>query len=98
MWANKTRRCERATPQTLGCTSTICCDKTGTLTTNQMAVRELVLPASRVLGGGGGGGEGEGPVNWRVMEVQGSSFDFTPSAGGLVCEGDRSDLERFDVR
>ena len=59
---------------------------------------EEVQKELEAIGASSGGGEGEGPVNWRVMEVQGSSFDFTPSAGGLVCEVDRSDLERFDVR
>ena len=89
------------TPQTLGCTSTICCDKTGTLTTNQMSVRELVLPAPCAMGGGGGGGgEGKYMPSWRAMEVQGTSFDFTPSEGGLVCDGDvdLGDMGRFDVR
>jgi len=42
--------------ETLGCTTVICTDKTGTLTTNQMSAVSLVLPQRGDSGGGGGGG------------------------------------------
>ncbi|KAJ1566787.1 hypothetical protein HK405_008405, partial [Cladochytrium tenue] len=50
-----------ASVETLGCTSVICSDKTGTLTTNQMSVRRVLIP-------GGSAGSHE---EW---EVQGSSY------------------------
>eukprot|EP00965_Chrysotila_dentata_P000949 30373-Pleurochrysis_carterae.AAC.1 len=36
--------------ETLGCTTVVCTDKTGTLTTNQMSVTSLVLPEKREQG------------------------------------------------
>ena len=46
--------------ETLGCTSVICSDKTGTLTTNQMVVREFLTVSN-------------GEVN--IFDVEGSSYD-----------------------
>ncbi len=41
--------------ETLGCTSVICTDKTGTLTQNEMTVRAIWLPGSGQTGGEGSG-------------------------------------------
>ena len=58
--------------ETLGCTSVICSDKTGTLTTNQMSVVRLVVPAQA---------QGRGSA-LRTFDVEGTSYD--PSDGGIV--------------
>jgi Ca2+-transporting ATPase len=62
-----------ASVETLGCTTVICSDKTGTLTTNQMsAVRLVTLNGSLP----------KAPADLRSLEVQGTTY--SPEEGAIV--------------
>uniref|UniRef100_A0A5S6QJ13 Calcium-transporting ATPase n=1 Tax=Trichuris muris TaxID=70415 RepID=A0A5S6QJ13_TRIMR len=55
--------------ETLGCTSVICSDKTGTLTTNQMSVSKMFIVDSR------GGTSGRDDPELLQLEISGSTYE-----------------------
>ena len=72
--------------ESLGAVTTICTDKTGTLTKNEMTVRELFLPSSR---------------NRRLIKVTGSGYEpvgeFLDESGNKIKELDADTKELLKV-
>lgn len=77
--------------ETLGCTTVILTDKTGTLTQNEMTVRSLWLPAGRLIEVGGIGYDPCGQLieNRHPIKIEVGSDGYELLLAGAMCNNSR---------
>jgi Ca2+-transporting ATPase len=88
--------------ETLGCTTVICSDKTGTLTTNEMTVVQVCLPSSDKMETFGVSGIGYDPVGGKFdmnykWGAQHKNLDMVGKCGSL-CNESRFTIEAGKVK
>ncbi|MBD2103964.1 cation-transporting P-type ATPase [Leptolyngbya sp. FACHB-261] len=80
--------------ETLGSTTVICSDKTGTLTENQMTVQEIEAGGKRYrVSGGGYAPNGEISLNGHSVDLENSPALYECLQAGLLCNDSHLDVQ-----
>lgn len=82
--------------ETLGCTNVICSDKTGTLTKNEMTVRELYVDEKRIVVSGEGYTP-EGQMTYEGREVELKEVELLLRIGALCNDSRLNQSDRWGI-